>query len=79
MICMETILMGIKAFFEFVFMIVYCWAGYKSIVYIKYHLLGVQAEYTSDLKQFYFDRFCWGLLLGFITIPVMIIGKMMGK
>ena len=55
---METILMGIKAFFEFVFMIVYCWAGYKSIVYIKYHLLGVQAEYTSDLKQFYFDRFC---------------------
>ena len=69
----------IKDILGFIFMVVYCWYGYKSIVYIKYRLLGVQAEYTSDLKQFYFDRFMWGVLLGFITIPVMIIGKMMGK
>lgn len=72
---METI----KVIFEVIFLGVYCWFGYKSIVYIKYHLMGVQAEYTSDISQFYLDRFTWGVLLGWITIPIMIIGKMMGK
>ena len=58
---METILTGIATIFKLIFFIAYICAGYASIKYIKYHLMGVRAEYTADLKQFYFDSYAGGL------------------
>lgn len=53
--------------------ILYAFLGYKSIGYLKYHLMGVQVELTNSVGRFMWDRFLWGLLLGWITIPLMVI------
>lgn len=53
--------------------ILYVFLGYKSIGYLKYHLMGVKFELTRDVGRFMWDRVIWGLILGWLTIPLMLI------
>jgi len=64
---------------QLILLVVYVGSGYKANLWVKYHLMNVRAEYTTDVGNFYLSRIIWALLLGWISIPVMLIGKLLGK
>lgn len=68
-----------ESFFGLLFCIVYFFFGYQANQWCKYHLLGVRAEMTSDLGNFFVSRIIWAAILGWITIPIMIIGIFLQK
>jgi len=48
----------------------YIYAGDKSIRYLKYHLLHVEAEIYTDTAKYITSRFIWSVILGWATIPI---------
>lgn len=64
---------------ELILLAIYVGFGYVANQWVKYHLMNVRAEYTNDVGNFYLSRIIWALLLGWISIPVMVIGKLLGK
>ena len=66
-------------FFGSILIFIYVAAGYHANQWIRYNLMGVQAEYTSSLMDMYFNRILWAALLGWISIPIMIVAKMLKK
>lgn len=53
--------------------ILYFIFGYISIGYLKRNLLGIRAEFTTSVSKFMWDKFLWGVILGWITIPLMVV------
>lgn len=55
----------------------YVYLGYKSIRYIKYHIMHVEYELVFDGFRHWLNTCIQGAFLGLITIPVMIIHKLL--
>ena len=55
---------------QVVMICLYVYAGDKSIRYLKYHLLHVEAEIYTDTAKYITSRFIWGAILGWATIPI---------
>lgn len=56
-----------------ILLILYCVLGYKSIHYLKYHFLHIEAVYTFDGFRYFMKTLITGLFFGWATIPVMTI------
>lgn len=62
---------------ETVICLVYIFLGAKANSYLKYHILGVQAEIYSDTFSHFLSKGIWGAFLGWITIPIAILHKIL--
>ena len=51
----------------------YIYAGDKANRYLKYYVLGVQAEIYGDTFNYLLSRALYGLMLGWATIPIAIL------
>lgn len=53
--------------------ILYAFLGYRSVSYLKYHLLHIEAVYTFDTFNYFMKTLITGLFFGWLTVPVMAI------
>ncbi|MDE6834552.1 MAG: hypothetical protein K2J39_09970 [Ruminococcus sp.] len=53
--------------------ILYAFLGYKSVGYLKYHFLHIEATYTFNAFNYFMKTLITGLFFGWLTIPVMAI------
>ena len=53
--------------------IIYGIIGMCAVAYVKSNILGVESEYTTSLFRYYALQFIWGILLGWLAIPVALI------
>lgn len=66
-------------FFSGLLFFVYAGFGYHANEWIRYNLLGVQAEYTSSLLDSMFSKLLWAMLLGWISIPIWLIASFLKR
>jgi len=59
--------------FSLILILIYVYAGDKANYYLKYHLLGVQAEIYGNTGDYILSRFIWAAILGWATIPIAIL------
>ena len=62
---------------ESIICFVYIFLGAKANSYLKYHILGVQAEIYSDTFSHILSKGIWGAFLGWATIPIAILHKIL--
>lgn len=60
-------------FFGGLLFFIYVGLAYYANEWIRYNLLGVQAEYTSSLLDSMFSKLLWAMLLGCFSIPIWLI------
>ena len=60
-------------FLSMILILVYVYAGDKANYYLKYHVLGVQAELYDNTGDYIVSRAIWGAILGWATIPIAIL------
>lgn len=53
--------------------ILYIFFGIKAVRYVKRNIFGVAFEVTHDLFTYWLSQFIWGVIMGWLAIPVMII------
>lgn len=53
-----------------ILILVYAYAGDQANYYLKYHVMGVQAEIYGDTGDYILSRFIWAVILGWATIPL---------
>ncbi len=58
---------------DFLLIIGYALLGYNANQYLRRNLLGQVGVIYSDTGHYFLSQFIWGMLLGFITIPLAII------
>lgn len=56
--------------FSIILILAYAYFGDKANYYLKYHILGVQAEIYGNTGNYIFLRFIWAVVLGWATIPI---------
>ena len=59
--------------FSIVLILIYAYCGDKANYYLKYHILGVQAEIYGDTGNYILSRFIWAVILGWATIPIALV------
>lgn len=60
-------------FLSIIAILAYAYGGDKANYYLKYHVLGVQAEFYGDTGNYILSRFIWAVILGWATIPVALV------
>lgn len=60
---------------EGILFILYCIVGTRSVKYIKTNMMGVTAEFTNNLIDYFVKQLIVGVLLGWIAIPVALIHR----
>lgn len=53
--------------------ILYAFLGYKSIKYIRYYIMHIEAVYTFNTFNYFMKTLIAGLFFGWLTVPVMAI------
>jgi hypothetical protein len=67
------------AFIAFILFWVYIYYGNKANNYCRYHLLGQEYMIYSDTGKHIVDQVITAFLLGWVSIPIMIIMKILNK
>lgn len=60
---------------QIILVTLYLILGYKSIGYCKHHIIHIKYELVNDIAMHLFMTLFWGVVLGIITIPTMILHK----
>lgn len=58
--------------------ILYIYLGDKANQFCKKHILHLETAYVYDIGAWISNRAIWGLLIGWITIPISIIMWLLG-
>lgn len=58
---------------EVVYLLAYAFFGYNSNMYLRRNLLGQVGVVYSDTGSYIMSQIIWGILLGWITIPLALI------
>ena len=53
--------------------VIYTIIGMIAVKYVKSNLLGIDAEYTNSLYNYFIRNMLWGFFLGWLAIPVALI------
>lgn len=53
-----------------IILIIYVICGYQSYRYIRRTLFGIKVEVTASLLNYVWNGILWGLVLGWLTIPL---------
>ena len=62
---------------ELILVLVYAWLGSKANDYLKYTLLGINAEVYYSTFYYLVWRLFWGAFLGWATIPLAVAVKIL--
>lgn len=61
---------------ELIFIAIYVFLGDKANYYLKYHILNTRAEIYGDTSDYILSRILWASVLGWATIPLAILHKL---
>lgn len=61
---------------ELIFIAIYVFLGDKANYYLKYHILNTRAEIYGDTGDYILSRILWASVLGWATIPLDILHKL---
>lgn len=58
---------------QIILLIIYAYFGDKANQFCRRHILHLEVAYVINISNWLFKRALWGILIGWITIPIAII------